>query len=176
MQAATAKMLREEVTEIDIADIISKWSGIPVTKLVASERSKLLGLSDELHKRVIGQNEAVEAVADAIQRSALIDFASSWLNLLLYTPLMLLYIIIAVLVCSVHATIPNCPSVRTIVFLTMDYRILSKQSHLFSSFHAYCTSSIITKAFMLCIKHVWSCNLWKTGYLMYESSTEWVRT
>jgi len=61
-------MLREEVTETDIADIISKWSGIPVTKLVASERSKLLGLSDELHKRVIGQDEAVEAVADAIQR------------------------------------------------------------------------------------------------------------
>ena len=63
-------MLREEVTETDIADIISKWSGIPVTKLVASERSKLLGLTDELHKRVIGQDEAVEAVADAIQRWA----------------------------------------------------------------------------------------------------------
>ena len=61
-------MLREEVTESDIADIISKWTGIPVTKLVASERSKLLGLADELHKRVIGQDEAVEAVADAIQR------------------------------------------------------------------------------------------------------------
>lgn len=68
MQASTSKMLREEVTETDIADIISKWTGIPVTKLVASERSKLLGLSDELHKRVIGQDEAVEAVADAIQR------------------------------------------------------------------------------------------------------------
>jgi len=70
LQASTSKMLREEVTEADIADIISKWSGIPVTKLVASERSKLLGLSDELHKRVIGQDEAVEAVADAIQRWA----------------------------------------------------------------------------------------------------------
>lgn len=58
------------MTETDIADIISKWSGIPVTKLVASERSKLLGLTDELHKRVIGQDEAVEAVADAIQRQA----------------------------------------------------------------------------------------------------------
>lgn len=68
VQANTAKMLREEVTESDIADIISKWSGIPVSKLVASERSKLLGLSDELHRRVIGQDEAVEAVADAIQR------------------------------------------------------------------------------------------------------------
>ena len=68
LQANTSKMLREEVTESDIADIISKWTGIPVTKLVASERSKLLGLADELHKRVIGQDEAVEAVADAIQR------------------------------------------------------------------------------------------------------------
>lgn len=61
-------MLREEVTEADIADIISKWTGIPVTKLVATERQKLLHLSDELHRRVIGQDEAVEAVADAVQR------------------------------------------------------------------------------------------------------------
>ena len=68
LQASSSKMLREEVTESDIADIISKWTGIPVTKLVASERSKLLRLADELHRRVIGQDEAVEAVADAIQR------------------------------------------------------------------------------------------------------------
>ena len=61
-------MLREEVTEADIADIISKWTGIPVSKLVASERQKLLHLADELHTRVIGQDEAVEAVADAVQR------------------------------------------------------------------------------------------------------------
>ena len=61
-------MLREEVTEADIADIIARWTGIPVSKLVASERQKLLGLADELHKRVIGQDEAVEAVADAVQR------------------------------------------------------------------------------------------------------------
>jgi hypothetical protein len=64
-------MLREEVTEQDIADIVSKWTGIPVTKLVASEREKLLHLADVLHQRVIGQDEAVEAVADAIQRCAL---------------------------------------------------------------------------------------------------------
>mmetsp|Transcript_29892 Transcript_29892/g.66115 ORF Transcript_29892/g.66115 Transcript_29892/m.66115 type:complete len:1085 (+) Transcript_29892:60-3314(+) len=63
------KLLKEEVTEADIAEIISKWTGIPVAKLVASERDKLLHLSDELHKRVIGQDEAVEVVADAIQRS-----------------------------------------------------------------------------------------------------------
>lgn len=63
-------MLREEVTETDIADIISQWTGIPVTKLVASERDKLLHLDEELHRRVIGQDEAVNAVADAIQRCA----------------------------------------------------------------------------------------------------------
>ncbi|KAK9844153.1 hypothetical protein WJX81_006180 [Elliptochloris bilobata] len=64
-----ARMLREEVTESDIADIISKWTGIPVSKLVASEREKLLHLDAELHRRVVGQDEAVQAVADAIQRS-----------------------------------------------------------------------------------------------------------
>jgi hypothetical protein len=61
-------MLHEVVTEADIADIISKWTGIPVSKLLASEREKLLHLADELHRRVIGQDEAVEAVADAIMR------------------------------------------------------------------------------------------------------------
>jgi hypothetical protein len=61
-------MLHEVVTEADIADIISKWTGIPVSKLLASEREKLLHLSEELHRRVIGQDEAVEAVADAIMR------------------------------------------------------------------------------------------------------------
>ena len=60
---------REEVTESDIAEIISKWTGIPISKLVESEREKLLHLEDELHQRVVGQNEAVTAVADAIQRS-----------------------------------------------------------------------------------------------------------
>jgi ATP-dependent Clp protease ATP-binding subunit ClpB len=62
-------MLREEVTEADIAEIIGKWTGIPVSKLVQSEMDKLLHLEDELHQRVIGQDEAVTAVSDAIQRS-----------------------------------------------------------------------------------------------------------
>ena len=62
-------LLREEVTEADIAEIISKWTGIPISKLVESEMQKLLHLEDELHERVIGQNEAVTAVADSIQRS-----------------------------------------------------------------------------------------------------------
>lgn len=64
-----SRMLHQEVTEDDIAFIVSKWTGIPVSKLMASDRDKLLHLADELHKRVIGQDEAVEAVADAIQRS-----------------------------------------------------------------------------------------------------------
>ncbi|MFM7733015.1 MAG: ATP-dependent chaperone ClpB [Cyanobium sp.] len=62
-------LLREEVTEDDIAEVIAKWTGIPVSKLVQSEMEKLLHLEDELHSRVIGQHEAVSAVADAIQRS-----------------------------------------------------------------------------------------------------------
>jgi ATP-dependent Clp protease ATP-binding subunit ClpB len=68
-QTSGKSMLREEVTEADIAEIISKWTGIPVSKLVESEMQKLLHLEEELHKRVIGQDEAVTAVADAIQRS-----------------------------------------------------------------------------------------------------------
>eukprot|EP00803_Ostreobium_quekettii_P010828 evm.model.scf_150EXC.1 EVM.evm.TU.scf_150EXC.1 scf_150EXC:4224-11534(-) len=67
--AEGSRMLREEVTEEDISEVISKWTGIPVTKLLQSEKEKLLLLSEQLHKRVVGQNEAVEAVADAIQRS-----------------------------------------------------------------------------------------------------------
>mmetsp|Transcript_23194 Transcript_23194/g.38868 ORF Transcript_23194/g.38868 Transcript_23194/m.38868 type:complete len:988 (-) Transcript_23194:101-3064(-) len=62
-------LLREEVTEIDIAEIISKWTGIPVTKLAQSEMDKLLSLDDHLHQRVIGQDEAVVLVAEAIRRS-----------------------------------------------------------------------------------------------------------
>ncbi|MBU6250102.1 MAG: ATP-dependent chaperone ClpB [Cyanobacteria bacterium REEB417] len=62
-------LLREEVTEDDIAEVIAKWTGIPVAKLVQSEMEKLLHLEDELHTRVIGQSQAVTAVADAIQRS-----------------------------------------------------------------------------------------------------------
>ena len=62
-------MLREEVTEDDIAEVIAKWTGIPVAKLVQSEMAKLLGLENQLHERVVGQQQAVTAVADAIQRS-----------------------------------------------------------------------------------------------------------
>ncbi|MFM7674898.1 MAG: Clp protease N-terminal domain-containing protein, partial [Synechococcus sp.] len=62
-------LLREEVTEDDIAEVIAKWTGIPVAKLVQSEMDKLLHLEDELHTRVVGQAQAVTAVADAIQRS-----------------------------------------------------------------------------------------------------------
>ncbi|MEM7769640.1 MAG: ATP-dependent chaperone ClpB [Cyanobacteria bacterium P01_A01_bin.37] len=69
VQKSGKSLLREEVTESDIAEIISKWTGIPVSKLVESEMQKLLHLEDVLHERVIGQEEAVTAVADAIQRS-----------------------------------------------------------------------------------------------------------
>ena len=68
-QTSGRSLLREEVTEDDIAEIIAKWTGIPVSKLVESEKEKLLYLEDELHKRVVGQEEAVTAVADAIARS-----------------------------------------------------------------------------------------------------------
>jgi len=68
-QTTGKSLLREEVTEADIAEIISKWTGIPISKLVESEKEKLLHLEDELHQRVVGQDEAVTAVADAIQRS-----------------------------------------------------------------------------------------------------------
>jgi ATP-dependent Clp protease ATP-binding subunit ClpB len=68
-QTTGKSLLREEVTEADIAEIISKWTGIPLTKLVETEREKLLHLEDELHHRVVGQEEAVTAVAEAIQRS-----------------------------------------------------------------------------------------------------------
>jgi ATP-dependent Clp protease ATP-binding subunit ClpB len=68
-QTSGKSLLREEVTEADIAEIISKWTGIPISKLVESEKEKLLHLEDELHRRVVGQDEAVTAVADAIQRS-----------------------------------------------------------------------------------------------------------
>ena len=68
-QRSGKSLLREEVTEADIAEVISKWTGIPISKLVESEKEKLLHLEDELHDRVVGQHEAVTAVADAIQRS-----------------------------------------------------------------------------------------------------------
>ena len=62
-------MIKEEVTAEDIADVVSRWTGIPVSKMLQSEREKLLHLEDELHKRVIGQDEAINAVADAVRRS-----------------------------------------------------------------------------------------------------------
>lgn len=62
-------MVREEVTAEDIAEVVSRWTGIPVTRMLQSEKDKLLHLEDELHKRVIGQDEAITAVADAVRRS-----------------------------------------------------------------------------------------------------------
>ena len=62
-------MIKEEVTAEDIADIVSRWTGIPVSKMLESERQKLLNLEDELHKSVIGQDEAIQAVSDAVRRS-----------------------------------------------------------------------------------------------------------
>lgn len=63
------ELIKEEVTAEMISEVISKWTGIPMTKLIQSEREKLLHLEDELHKRVVGQEEAIEAVADAIRRN-----------------------------------------------------------------------------------------------------------
>jgi len=62
-------MIKEEVTSEDIAQVVAKWTGIPVTKMLQSEREKLLSLEDVLHKRVVGQEEAIQAVSDAIRRS-----------------------------------------------------------------------------------------------------------
>ena len=62
-------MIKEEVDAEDIADVVSRWTGIPVSKMLQSEKDKLLHLEEELHQRVIGQDEAIEAVADAVRRS-----------------------------------------------------------------------------------------------------------
>ena len=62
-------LIKEEVTYEDIADVVAKWTGIPITKMLQSDREKLLKLEDELHKRVVGQEEAIEAVSDAVRRS-----------------------------------------------------------------------------------------------------------
>ncbi len=64
-----SKLIKEEVDSEDIAEVVSKWTGIPITKLIQAEKQKLLFLEQELHRRVIGQNEAVEAVSDAIRRN-----------------------------------------------------------------------------------------------------------
>ena len=62
-------LIKEEVDAEDIADIVSRWTGIPVAKMVTSEKEKLLHLEEELHKRVVGQDEAISAIADAVRRS-----------------------------------------------------------------------------------------------------------
>lgn len=68
MQGSSA-MVKEEVDAIDIADVVSRWTGIPVNKMMQSEKDKLLNLEEELHKRVVGQEEAIEAISNAIRRS-----------------------------------------------------------------------------------------------------------
>lgn len=68
-QQEAGTLIKEEVTNEDIAEVVAKWTGIPVTKMLQSERDKLLSLEDVLHKRVIGQEEAIQAVSDAIRRS-----------------------------------------------------------------------------------------------------------
>jgi len=65
----TTAMIKEEVSEDDIADVVSRWTGIPVTRMMQSEKEKLLHLEEELHKRVVGQEEAISAIADAVRRS-----------------------------------------------------------------------------------------------------------
>jgi len=67
--AGTDTLIKEEVTYEDIAEVVAKWTGIPVTKMLQTEREKLLHLEDELHKRVIGQDEAIQAVSNAVRRS-----------------------------------------------------------------------------------------------------------
>ncbi|MBL0035568.1 MAG: ATP-dependent chaperone ClpB [Flavobacteriales bacterium] len=66
---STSKMIKEEVDVEEIAEVVSRWTGVPVTRMLETERTKLLKLEDELHKRVIGQDDAVRAVADAVRRS-----------------------------------------------------------------------------------------------------------
>ena len=68
-QQKAGTLIKEEVTTEDIAEVVAKWTGIPVTKMLQSEREKLLNLEDVLHKRVVGQDEAIQAVSDAIRRS-----------------------------------------------------------------------------------------------------------
>jgi len=68
-QAGGSSLIKEEVTREDIAEVVAKWTGIPVVKMLQGEREKLLHLEDELHRRVVGQEEAIEAVSDAVRRS-----------------------------------------------------------------------------------------------------------
>jgi ATP-dependent Clp protease ATP-binding subunit ClpB len=68
-QQSGSSLIKEEVTREDIAEIVAKWTGVPVTRMLQGEREKLLKLEDELHKRVVGQEEAIEAISDAVRRS-----------------------------------------------------------------------------------------------------------
>lgn len=68
-ESKTMKLLRNKVTDAEIAEILARWTGIPVSRMLESEREKLLHMEQDLHKRVIGQNEAVDAVSNAIRRS-----------------------------------------------------------------------------------------------------------
>ena len=68
-EQSETSLIKEEVTYDDIAEVVAKWTGIPVVKMIQSEREKLLKLEDQLHKRVVGQEEAIEAVSDAVRRS-----------------------------------------------------------------------------------------------------------
>ena len=69
LAAASGSMIKEEVDAQDVAEVVSRWTGIPVTRMLASEREKLLHMEDELHKRVIGQEQAIAAISDAVRRS-----------------------------------------------------------------------------------------------------------
>jgi ATP-dependent Clp protease ATP-binding subunit ClpB len=69
LEKNTSRIMKEEVTAEDIAGVVSRWTGIPLNKMIASERDKLLNLEQELHQRVVGQSEAIEAIADAVRRS-----------------------------------------------------------------------------------------------------------
>ena len=68
-QSSASRLVREEVTADDIAEVVSRWTGIPVSRMLQSEKEKLLHLEEELHRRVIGQDEAIQAVSDAVRRS-----------------------------------------------------------------------------------------------------------
>ncbi|NXC22982.1 CLPB3 protein, partial [Corythaeola cristata] len=68
-EGKTMKLLRNRVTDVEIADVLARWTGIPVARMMEGEREKLLRMEQELHARVIGQNEAVDAVSNAIRRS-----------------------------------------------------------------------------------------------------------
>ena len=69
MAGANGSMIKEEVDAQDVAEVVSKWTGVPVTRMLASEREKLLNMERELHRRVVGQQEAIEVISDAVRRS-----------------------------------------------------------------------------------------------------------